>query len=334
MLLFRRSLLMISDIIIINLAIFLSFIIQYEGMYSPYSDKVQIIIHLVITLTSLMVYLLFDLYSSLWKYASLDEMFWIVFSCCFSILISSVILYFHGIHLTASHYVNMAFINVFLLGAIRISYRVARRIRILFRLNGMKEYRKVMIIGAGEAGAMVIRELQRHPEMGLKPVVIIDDDPLKRHSSLSGIPIRGSRESIVKIVEDKEIDEIIVAIPSAPRSEIREILNECKKTRCKLKILPGVYELIDGKVTTQQIRDVQIEDLLGRDPIQVDLCEIAGYLEGEVVLVTGGGGSIGSELCRQIARFHPRLLLILDIYENNAYTLQQELLRSYPRSAA
>ena len=153
-----------------------------------------------------------------------------------------------------------------------------------------------MIVGAGEAGAMVIKELKNHPEMGLKPVAAIDDDKAKQGARILGVPVYGGREYIKEIAERKAIDEIIVAMPSVPRSEIRSILNECKKTKCRLRTLPGIYELINGKLTVKHIRDVQIEDLLGREPVRINLEEVSQYLEDKVVLVTGGGGSIGSEL--------------------------------------
>jgi len=159
--------------------------------------------------------------------------------------------------------------------------------------------------------------------------VAIDDNKSKHRSRILGVPVYGGRESIQKVSEQKDIDEIIVAIPSAPKNEVRKILNECKKTKCKLKILPGMYELIDGKVAIKNIREVQIEDLLGREPVKVNIEEISQYLKDQIVLVTGGGGSIGSELCRQIARFEPKKLLILDIYENSTYMLHQELLKHY-----
>jgi len=209
------------------------------------------------------------------------------------------------IHIPFSVYLIYCLLMMFFLGASRISYRILRRMRVMLKNKRLKEFKRVLIVGAGETGAMVIKELQRHPEMGLRPVAAIDDNPAKQHSKLMGIPICGPREAIVNVVKQKMIDEIIIAIPSAPKSEIQKILEECKKTKCKLKILPGMYEIIGGKVTVQHIRDVQIEDLLGRDPVKLDLDEISGYLQDEVVLVTGGGGSIGSELCRQIARFNP-----------------------------
>jgi FlaA1/EpsC-like NDP-sugar epimerase len=186
----------------------------------------------------------------------------------------------------------------------------------------------VMIIGGGSAGAMVIQELLRNPQIERFPVAVIDDDPSKYKRKIHDTPVLGTRNDIQKIAEENKIDEIIIAMPSASKQEIREIVNICKQTKCKLKTLPGVYELIDGKVDIK-IRDVDIEDLLGREPISVNLNEVSGYICNEVILVTGGGGSIGSELCRQIAKFNPKKLLILDIYENNAYDVQNELLRKH-----
>lgn len=186
-----------------------------------------------------------------------------------------------------------------------------------------------MIIGAGEAGAMVIKELQYHSELKSDPVVIVDDSRLKQRASLNGVPVKGGRDRIKELAEQYDIDEIIVAIPSASRRQISEILQICKETKCRLKTLPGVYELIDGKVTIKQIRDVSIEDILGREEVKLDTEKIAGYLKDETILITGGGGSIGSELCRQIAVFGPKKLIIFDIYENNAYELQNELMHTY-----
>jgi FlaA1/EpsC-like NDP-sugar epimerase len=220
-------------------------------------------------------------------------------------------------------------LDVILIGGIRFSYRAARRIR----NNGVgsnKNFKRVMIIGAGQAGALVIKELKNHEELNSMPVAVIDDDDTKLHRKINGVPVLGDRYHIRKIAERKKIDEIIIAIPSSSRKEIKEILEECSKTKCKLKMVPGIYELIDGQVSIQKIRDVDIEDLLGRDSVKVDLEQISGYVQNKTVLITGGGGSIGSELCRQIATFNPEKLLIVDIYENNAYDIQNELIRNYP----
>ncbi len=273
---------------------------------------------------------IFQLYNSLWKYASLGEMLLVGLACLFACTGTIIAFSYNSIRLPYSLLTLYGFMIIGFTSFNRILYRALRRYKSILARIFLKDYRSVMIVGAGEAGAMVIKELQAHPEMKMKPVVAIDDDLSKHKSRIKGVRILGSREDIPDLAKSLMIDEIIVAIPSAPKSEIKNILNICKETKCKLRTLPGVYELIDGKVTINNIRDVQIEDLLGRDPVEVDLEEIAGYLHDEVVLVTGGGGSIGSELCRQIAQQEPKMLLILDIYENNAYDLQQELKRKYP----
>jgi len=326
----KKIKLIIFDIACINLAIVMSFFIIYEGDIPRNLSDNFFMLCLIFTLISIPIYYIFHLYNSLWKYASLDEFIKIVLACISApIVIYLCLLLWWDFRIRIGVFFLYSFFCMLLIGGHRLSYRIFKRIRIVYN-NGDKDYKRVMIVGAGEAGAIVIRELKNHPEMGLKPVAVIDDDKAKHKSKILGVPVYGGRESIQKIAKQKGIDEIIIAIPSAPKREIKEIFNECKKTTCKLKILPGVYELIDGKVTINHIRDVQIEDLLGREPVKVDLEEISQYLKGQVVLVTGGGGSIGSELCRQVARFEPKQLLILDIYENNAYMLHQELLRRYP----
>ncbi len=185
--------------------------------------------------------------------------------------------------------------------------------------------KNTMIVGGGEAGAMIIKEFQNSRFLNQKISCVIDDNPSKQGKYLRGIKIAGGREDIHRLVREMNIDEIIVAMPSAPQSEIKEILNICKDTGCELKVLPGLYQMINGEVSISKLRKVEIEDLLGRDPIRVKLDEIMGYVSGKTVLVTGGGGSIGSELCRQVAAHTPKQLIIVDIYENNAYDIQQEL---------
>ena len=212
------------------------------------------------------------------------------------------------------------------IAAVRYTYR---GLRWLIRRPG-KERRLTMLIGGGSGGAMVLRELQRS-ELSLNRVVcIIDDDPKKQGSYLLGVKIVGGRDSIQFFAEKYHVTDIILAMPSASFSDRRRILEICQRTKCRLQMLPGLYQLASGQVSVQQIRNVAVEDLLGRDKVQVDLSEIGGYIAGKTVLVTGGGGSIGSELCRQIAAHQPKRLIIFDIYENNAYDIQQELRHRYP----
>ena len=209
---------------------------------------------------------------------------------------------------------------------IRCFYRIARR---LFRKHDAP-LRRTMLIGAGAAGAMVLRELKRSQSSQNDVVCIIDDDPEKKNTLLGGVPVVGDRSCILDAAADYHVTDIIFAIPTASRSDTRRIIEICQKTGCKMQILPGIYQLASGQIRVKQIRDVQVEDLLGRDKIQPDLSEIGAHIGGKVVLVTGGGGSIGSELCRRIAEHHPKRLIIFDIYENNAYSIQQELHFTHP----
>ena len=187
-----------------------------------------------------------------------------------------------------------------------------------------------MLIGAGNAGQMILRDIRQSKEVNGKVCCVIDDNPNKHGRFIEGVPIVGDRTDILSACEKYNIDQIYVAIPSAPLADRTEILNICKETGCRIKNLPGVYQLVNGEVNVSQLRNVAIEDLLGREPIKVDMTEIFVYLTGKTILVTGGGGSIGSELCRQIASHAPKRLIIMDIYENSAYDIQQELRREHP----
>jgi len=206
-----------------------------------------------------------------------------------------------------------------------------RRVKLALFKDGL-DRKRVLVIGGGKAGSIMIKEMYSNPQIHKYPVGVIDDDPEKYKRKINGVPILGTRDDIGRIVKEKKIDEVLIAMPAASKAEIKQIVDICKKLKCSLKTLPGVYELIDGRVDIKKIRDIEIEDLLGRDPIKVDLQEISGYLTNEVVLVTGGGGSIGSELCRQIAGFSPKKLIIFDIYENSIYDVQQELKRKHGNS--
>ena len=215
---------------------------------------------------------------------------------------------------------------------IRFSYRFCRYLKEAReqRFGCGEPQKRVMIIGAGDAGRAIIKEILDSRHLTMKVCCVIDDDCNKEGRYINGIPIIGDRSVILKNVEKYKIDKIILAIPSASKEERREILEICKMTKCELKMLPGMYQLIDGELNIGKLRDVEITDLLGRDPIRVNLDEIMGYVEQKVIMVTGGGGSIGSELCRQIAMYNPKQLIIFDVYENNAYEIQQELKRHHP----
>ncbi len=222
---------------------------------------------------------------------------------------------------------------VLLLAVMSLIPRFSKRFLISIKYaltKGMKDRVRTMIVGGGSAGTMLIREMQTTDKIDYLPICVVDDDESKIGLEINTVKIVGKTEEIPKFVEKYSIDEIIIAIPSAPKSEVKRIYEICKDTHCKVKTLPGIYQLVSGEASVSALRDVSIADLLGRDQVRVNLDEIMGYIEGQTILVTGGGGSIGSELCRQIATHNPKRLIILDIYENNAYDIEQELKRKHP----
>ncbi|MBU5294115.1 polysaccharide biosynthesis protein [Anaerosalibacter bizertensis] len=324
----RNIILIFLDIVLINLAYILALYLRFDGRIPQFFMENYINNAIAISLIKIVVFYFFKLYKSIWKFASIDEMIEIVLA---SIVANAIVIAYMTLSeakLPRSIYLMTPVLDMALVGGVRFSYRALSRVK-----NGVPKYaahcKRVLIVGAGSAGSMIIKELRNHQRLNSLPVAIVDDDLTKQGQSINGVPIVGTRKDIPKVCKDESIDEIIIAIPSANKKEIREIVNETRKTSCKTKIVPGIYELIDGQVSIKEIRDVEIEDLLGREEICLDMNKICGYIENKRVLVTGGGGSIGSELCRQIARFGPEELMILDIYENNAYDIQNELLRKY-----
>ena len=219
----------------------------------------------------------------------------------------------------------------FILSCIVVSsYRVIRMIRVSILKHNLEDKQRVLIVGAGSAGTTILREIQTSEKLNKVAVGFIDNDERKIGTTVLGVKVLGKCEDIVEIAKNTEADSIIIAIPSTSAKVLKEITQQCLQTGCDVKTLPGLYQLIDGNVSVSRLRDVDVQDLLGREPVKVNLDEVMGYIEEQVVLVTGGGGSIGSELCRQIATHNPKQLIILDIYENNAYEIEQELKRNIP----
>ena len=272
---------------------------------------------------------LFRMYRTLWRYIGLRELVRVIEA---SLLLSVI----HAIAITLifgrmpfSYYIGGAMIQLLLLTGIRFAYRVLdfwRRKRIQSR----EAKDRVMLIGAGNAGQMILKDMMADMSAPEKAVCIIDDDPNKRGRYLEGVPIVGGRDDILDSVKKYHVDKIYLAIPSASAEQKRDILAICSETDCELKQLPGIYQLMNGQITVSAMKDVAVEDLLGRDPIRADMTEVFSFIHGKTVLVTGGGGSIGSELCRQIAAHEPKQLIIFDVYENSAYDIQQELKDRYP----
>ena len=330
----RVALLMLLDIAMSFLAGILSLLVRLDFSFELLQSSGYLSIFLrwapVFAIALVCIFIPLKLYNSLWEFASVDELLHILVAVFMLNIVLFFVVYFQWIPLPLSFPVLNALILSLLTLISRFSYRM---IRSLLQRSGREDtsQRRTMLIGAGNAGMFVLREFQTSVNSRNHVVCVIDDDDSKRGQYIRNVKIVGNRNDIVRFAEEYRIEEIIFAIPAAPTKDRKEILNICQETGCRLKILPGIFQLANGEVSIQKIRDVDVLDLLGRDSVSVDLTQIAGYLQEKTVLVTGGGGSIGSELCRQIAAHEPQRLIIFDIYENNAYDIQQELRRTYPQ---
>lgn len=280
---------------------------------------------------TLLFFVIWKLYRSVWRYASANELVNIVGATACASLAQFVYCKFTDNRMPRSYSVLYFFLLTLAICCIRFGYRILRLINNKrMNLLGKEHCVNVMIIGAGAGGDMILKEIENSRYLSMRAKCIIDDQPGCHGKLMRGVPIVGGRESILDAVGRYSIDEIIFAIPSASVQTRKEILEICKESGCKLRTIPGTYQLINGDVSVSSLKEVEIEDLLGREPIRINTEEVLEHVGGKVVLVTGGGGSIGSELCRQLAAHHPKQLIILDIYENNAYDIQQELIRKYP----
>lgn len=300
-------------------------IVSIEPQYiNNYVDNM-----LFYTIISLFIFWVFRLYHSLWQYASIAEVYRIAEACITVEVVHFLSNKMVGNMLPRSCYFNAAIYLIIAICASRFMYRMIRTV--LNKYRNIKTSNNVMIIGAGEATNVIMREIQSSSYLANSNIAcIIDDDRRKVGKYIRGVKVIGTRDKIKEAAKLYDIDEIIFAIPSASNEVKRDILNICKETDCTLKILPGVYQMVDGEINVNSIRNVDVLDLLGRDPIEVDIESIMGYVKDKVIMVTGGGGSIGSELCRQLVSHKPKQLIIFDIYENNAYDIQQELKINYP----
>ena len=328
----RIAFLIALDIVLINAASVLALLTleNYEWnrmmgrVYMGYLIRYSIIS----TVGTILVFIPFKLYNSLWEFASIDELMHVVVACALVSLIKFIFNQIEATHLFPVSYPLLSgILMIAFVGVSRLGYRMLRSV-----LNPVANPTKVrtLLVGGGRAGAMALREFQTSEKSVNQVLCIVDDDYSKRGNYLRGVKIMGNRGDIKALVDKYKIDEIVLAIPTASGKDRRDILQICQQTKCRLKTLPAIFQLANGDVVLQKMRDVDVLDLLGRDSVKVDLSEISGYLSGKTVLVTGGGGSIGSELCRQIAKYQPARLIIFEIYENNAYDIQQELLRKIP----
>lgn len=321
----RVACLVLADLILINLSAFLALYIRFEfdfrQLYATTFLHDMLIYAGINSACTILIFHILKLYNSLWEFASVSELVRTALGCFFSAVFYMVGMFMLHLTVPRSFPAIYMLILCLLCGALRLSYRCVRRTRAGLRSEGEKR-----TSGRRHRAARVSDQ----PALENKVVCIIDDAPNKVGSYLGGVKIVGGRSAIARMAEKYDIDEIILAIPSASRQEKLQILNYCHNTSCTLRTLPGICQLANGEVRIEQIREVDIEDLLGRETVKIDLDEVAAYITGKTVLVTGGGGSIGSELCRQAAAQRPKRLIIFDIYENNAYDIQMELRRTHP----
>ena len=332
----RAILILLADVFVVLFSYFAALFIRFEfslaGIPIQYLETYLWMMPLWCVLTCGVFYI-FKLYHSIWSFVSIDEALGVVKSYLILFVLFSICGLLLDFNMPRSYYCIGMMLSFILHIGVRFGYRVLR-----YSLRGYSGRRtgesknadRVMIIGAGSAGSILVRDLKNNTQTNQVPVCVIDDNEAKWGRSLYGVPIVGGREDIIEKVAEYDISTVIFAIPTASAANRKEILNICKETGCKLRTLPGMYQLANGDVKISNLKDVELTDLLGREPITIDNEEVFGMISGKTILVTGGGGSIGSELCRQIAKHSPKQLIIFDIYENNAYEIQQELKRTCP----
>lgn len=328
----RRIALVIIDIMVVCVSTIMPLWIRFEFKYTDITEMYLesawnfMIINVIITLA---VFYIFKLYHSLWAFAGTTEAQNIIAACCLCAVLNFFGMKIMNYPIPRSYYFMYVLVLTSATTAVRFSYRIIRGAK--HKHQNKKNGTRVMIIGGGEAGHAVIKEITNSDFSTMTIKCIIDDNESKWGRFIFGVKIVGGRDKIVEYAALYGIDEIFIAIPSANRATMKELVEICKETSCKLRTLPGLYQLVNGEVNVSKLRDVDVEDLLGRDPIKVDMESILNYVKDKTIMVTGGGGSIGSELCRQIAGHRPSRLVIVDIYENNAYEIQQELKHKYPK---
>ena len=327
----RMTVLMAVDICMVCLASFLGLFSRFDmnigRIPAEYAQAVFTYLPFYVAAT-ILVFFLLRMYATMWSVAGIREAGHIVGACGLASLIQIAGMLMLEMKVPRSYFVLSFMALSAEEGLVRLSYRILTTIRLPGKQ--LKDGRRVLIAGAGTSGAVILKEMQTSQYAEGCVVCFVDDDKNKVGKILNGVPIAGKRKDIPRLVEKYGVDEIYIAMPSAPAKDRKEIIEICRETGCRVKILPGIYQLLNGEVSVGKLREVEIEDLLGREPVRVNMDEILDYVRGKVVLVTGGGGSIGSELCRQIAGHQPKQLIVFDVYENNAYDLQQELKEKFP----
>ena len=326
------GLLVLYDLVIVNLSFILALWLRFDMKFSSISRgylDAWIRFTPYYTIFCIFIFWSMRLYKSIWKYASYAELMYLLRATLMTGVFHTAFITIFIRRMPISYYLMGIMLQFFFMVGIRFSYRFVLMMRSINKKNA-ETYGRVMVIGAGNAGQAIIRDIRRSRQVNDRVLCIIDDDPNKQGRYIDGVPIVGGRDTIFNNVEKYQIQKIYLAIPSATAEQRRDILNICKETDCELKNLPGMYQFMIGDIAVSKMKKVSVEDLLGREPIKADMKEVFDFINGKRVLVTGGGGSIGSELCRQIAAHEPEQLIIFDIYENNAYDIQIELKGKYP----
>lgn len=325
----RQLFLVISDIFSVNIAFLVALFLHYEG-HIP-SEIITIYLNCIIVLTigKILIYRYFELYNSLWSYASVDEFIKIIIAGLVGAVFGTAYLIFMGERVFFGIYFTAMILEISFVGGVRFSYRFIRSLKNKNIFKKIDHEKKILIIGSGATATLIATEIRNHSSSYGQIIGFIDDDESKLNKSIAGVKVLGNYHDIYSIVHKFKVNEIIIAVPTAGPYTVRMVIAECKRTSAKVRIMPGIREVIDGQVSLNKIRGVEIEDLLGRESVNLHVTEIISYIENKTILVTGGGGSIGSELCRQIAKFNPGKLIILDNYENNAYEIQNELTKEY-----
>lgn len=334
-LILRRIGLIVYDIVAVVIASYVALLLRFDFAFSKIPESYEQVVTNTLFYTvavTIIIFAIFRLYSSLWIYAGAIELVNVAAAGITSGFINLIIIMAcyreRSVPLPRSYYILYAGALIGLTFVSRYSYRGIRALMKSRVEDGTKK--RVLIVGAGDAGNALIHEINHSSYIDMKVVGVIDDDIRKIGNYMHGVRVLGDRNSIIFYVQKLKVEEIIIAMPSAPRKELKNIYDICKETGCELKRLPGIYQLVNGEISVSKLKDVDVVDLLGRNTVEVDLDSIMKYVSGKVIMVTGGGGSIGSELCRQIAEHHPRRLILLDIYENTTYDIQNELRHTYP----
>ncbi|MBR5343066.1 MAG: polysaccharide biosynthesis protein [Oscillospiraceae bacterium] len=326
--------LILYDVVAVSLSFFLALWLRFDLTFSAIPDyylNACTRFSPIYALICIAVFWLLRLYRSIWRFASFKELERILLACLITVPLHAILIRLLFTRMPISYFVFGTILQAAALIAVRFSYRFVLLLRASRHKNAGSGKRRVMLIGAGEAGQLILRDIARSEESRDEVCCIIDDNKNKWDRFVEGVRVVGGREDILAQVDKYKIDKIYMAIPSASAADKRDILNICKETDCELKILPGVQQLVNSDITVGAMKNVAIEDLLGREPIRTDMEDVLQFVRGKCVLVTGGGGSIGSEICRQVASHGPSRLIIFDIYENNAYDIQLELRDRYPK---